>query len=63
MTNKNKKRVFTVKTLEGDKIVDKEFAVILPSLKVQNEASRLRSKTFHKLLREGVILREELEKI
>lgn len=63
MMNKDKRRVFTVKTLEDDKIVDKEFAVILPSLKVQNEASRLRSKTFHKLLKEGVILREELEKI
>ena len=63
MMNKDKRRVFTVKTFEDDKIVDKEFAVILPSLKVQNEASRLRSKTFHKLLKEGVILREELEKI
>lgn len=58
-----KKRVFTVNVLEEDKIVEKEFAVVLPSLKVQNDANRLRSKTFHKLLKEGVMLREELEKI
>lgn len=61
------KRVFTVNVLEENdgkyKVVEKEYAVIVPSLKVQLEANKVRSQTFNRLLKDGVMLREELEKI
>jgi len=65
-TKSDKKIVFKVLLIENEgeesKIVEKEFAVILPTLKIQLEANKVRSKTFHRLLKEGVMLRDELDK-
>jgi len=60
------KRVFTalvpVEQEDGTfEVVEKEFAVIRPSLKILNEANKLRTKTFTQLFEEGVMLRQQVD--
>lgn len=68
------KRVFKVQVIDKDesgspkldkngnlKLIEKEFAVRLPTYNVINEANKLKSKTFNEAINEGHMLRDQLE--